>query len=344
MKLRRREIVTIALGVAAVAAMIAWRATGSGAADAPLAAANTIPGALARIDEHDRLQRSVAALGDELGIEIPRVSTGDQETSIRKDLNAKAQANGMQITSMRRLEGTSRRATRTAEPIEFRLELTGQFASVLGFIYSLENATLPYVVRDAHISASKGGGSRGQASPSAGRANPTAGRAGPSAARAGAPASARRTPASARSGAARPSSSSSRGGRSSNSAGMVRVTMRVQSYLFPEVALAEATQAERETESNEDETAASSEPQSEDEAMEADDYTEPSENEPERTEEPTPKATATPTPMTLESDVNLRYETFSLDSSEHSPRNVRIMTVPGGGGQMFIIRSQSEDQ
>lgn len=342
MKLKRREIVTIALGVTAVAALIVWRATGSGAAGAPLAAANTIPGALARIDEHDRLQRLVAALGDELGIEIPRVSTGDQETSIRKDLNAKAQANGMQITSMRRLEGTSRRATRTAEPIEFRLELTGQFASVLGFIYSLENATLPYVVRDAHISSSKGGGSRGQASPSAGRsANPASGRPGPSAARAGGPSTARGASASARSGAARPSSSSSRGGgRSSNSAGMVRVTMRVQSYLFPEVALAEATQAEQETESKKDETAAPTEPQSPDEDMEADGNTESSENEPERTEEPTPKETATP--MTLESEPNLRYETFSLDSPGQFSGNVRIMTVPGDGTTL-IFKSQSED-
>ncbi len=124
---------------------------------------------------------------------------------------------------------------------------------------------------------------------------------------------------------------------------MVRATMRVQSYLFPEVALAEATQAERETESSKDETAAPTESQWPDETMEADRYTEPSEYDPARTEEPTPQATATPTPEPLESVPHIQFETFSLDSPGQFSGNIRIMTVPGGGRQGIIIQSHSED-
>lgn len=203
MKLNPRERVIVVAGAIAVVAILGYRLLGGGAGEASMAARDTIRGAIQRIDEYARLERSTATLKEELNVEIAESAPSAQEASIREGLNRVAQQNGMQISTVRGLDQGSRARNAAVQTVRFRIEASGLFDSLMAFIYALENSKTPFVIREISID--------GSAQPQQPGGSPGGGSPGQTA-----------TP--------------QRRGRGGNqSSGTVRATMTLESYLFPEV-------------------------------------------------------------------------------------------------------------
>ena len=208
MTLNTREKRTIGIGAAALAVVFLYSVFFSDSDGSAMAARDTLAGAFDRIEEYERKRDSVARLSEELGVKIPSVAPTEQEVRIREDLQTKSRTNGLALGNLKLIDTGRRNSEAQAKPIRFRIELKGNFESVIGFIYALENADVPYVVSDVQINSSTAanrssrGGPQGAAAPQ-------------------------------NSGTPQPSG---RGGRSPT--GQVSVTMKVQSYVFPDVAIA----------------------------------------------------------------------------------------------------------
>lgn len=175
-------------GAVVVLVVLVWRLGGALSSGAAAAEAGSIDSALGRIEQHNRLRDLVKAEAESLGIEIPDVAGGEQETKIRKDLAQRAGKFGLGLSSVRRIEVGSTRRRKRSPAIEFRLELGGKFDKFMEFVHALENAPIPYVLSEAKIDTTAKGGNQG-------------------------------------------------GGQ--NRKGDVRVSLKVKSYLFPNVKLTE---------------------------------------------------------------------------------------------------------
>lgn len=210
MKLAKREIYVIAGGAALLAGAIGHRVWSSRAASA--AAQDEIPGALARIRQTGALKKSVESIADELGVQIPDVPSGEQEGRIRENLGSLAQASGMVLRSVRRTADTSHSKSGPLKPIEFRLDLVGPFDSLMKYVFALEHAPTPYVVAEANIDSTSRRSRQSDEPPPIPTPPPT--------------------PPPPGMEAEMPEPPLPTG------PGVVRATMKVQSYIFPEVVLA----------------------------------------------------------------------------------------------------------
>lgn len=203
MKLARREIITVSIGGLIALAAIGYRLASSGGGRTAASQPDTFEGAIARIEEHHGLRKSVDSLSKELGVAIPTDSDDDQEKKIRRDLSNRANQHSLKLASIRRVEaGGKTRASSEAKPIQFRLEMSGKYSEVVAFIDRLEHATRPYSVREVQIESA---------------ARP--------------PAEPQGTPPPPGSPPPPPPDVISQGGKGH---GIVRATIKLHSYLFPE--------------------------------------------------------------------------------------------------------------
>lgn len=253
MTFNTREKRTIGIGAAALAVVFLYSVFFSDSDGSAMAARDTIAGAFDRIEDYERKRASVARLSGELGIKIPSVAPTEQEVKIREDLQTKSRTTGLALGDLKLIDTGRRGSEAQAKPIRFRLELKGKFESIIGFIYALENADVPYVVSDVQINSSTAANRSSRSGPQA----------------AGAP----QVPATPQ--------PSGRRGRSPT--GQVSVTMKVQSYVFPDVAIAEKPPEEKGAEPTPENEGV--EPAAEEEAAEPDASTPPT-----PTETPEPDA------------------------------------------------------
>ncbi len=199
MKLERREWITIGIGGAIVVAVLVWKI---GSAWAASSAGGVIAEKCEQLAVYVALRQGVVTKSRQLGIDLPKVGGTYQEYNIRQELSQIASSNGLQISSTRVPAARSRRGV---QPLPFRLELAGQFTSVVAFMNALEQSKTPFVIRDILIEqAAAGGGGGGEGGPSGGAQPNMGGRGG-------------------------------RGGGQRPSDGSVRVTMQVDSYIFEKV-------------------------------------------------------------------------------------------------------------
>ena len=223
MSLQRREVWTISVGAAIVVAVLGFQVLRSGSGGSDLRAADTIGGALDRIEEHDRLKASVLRLAEELEVEVTEENAGDQETKIRQDLAARATAGGLRFSSLRRSDTSSRRVESAVKTIQFRLEVSGRFESVMGLVHGLEEAPIPYLLKELQFESASAQSARGG------------------------------TPQSGTAGAGRTASPGGGGRGGSGARGNVRATFKILSYIFPEGLEKPEPVEEEEPESNEEE-------------------------------------------------------------------------------------------
>lgn len=209
--MKPREKVMVIGGGIVVVLIVLWKLLG--AATAGPVGAGTLDGGILRLQEGDRLQRSVSALVHELAIEVPTSVLVEQESRIRGDLARKAQECKLVVMSQKGVATNSRGGASKAIPmLQYRLELYGHYDAFIKFIHSLEKSPIPYVVREVQFENAP--------RPPAG-ANPE-GQGGPEG---GAPPEGAQPNEGGRGGRS--------GGKEPPPNGRVHVTMRVQSYLFP---------------------------------------------------------------------------------------------------------------
>ena len=286
MSLQRREVWTIGVGAAIVVAVLGFQVLRNGSGGSDLRAADTIRGALDRIEEHDRLKASVLRLAEELKIEVTEENAGDQETKIRQDLAARATAGGLRFSSLRRSDTSSRRVESAVKTIQFRLEVSGRFESVMGLVHGLEEAPIPYLLKELQFESASAQSARGG------------------------------TPQSGTAGAGRTASPGGGGRGRSGARGNVRATFKIQSYIFPEGLEKPEPVEEEEPESNEEEKSEPDEgekPESDEEEKSEPDEEEKSEPDGEEDEKPDGEEEKESSP---ESDAEGRGEGEEQDSSE----------------------------
>lgn len=199
MKLERREWITIGIGGALVVAVLVWKIGGAWASSG---SGGVIAEKCARLADYVALRQQVVGKSKQLKIDLPMVESTYQEYNIRQELSQLASGNGLQIGSTRVPAARSRGGV---QPLPFRLELAGQFASVISFVNALEQSKTPFIIRNILIEqgGAAAGGGGGEGGPPGGGAPPNMGGRG--------------------------------GGGQRPSDGSVRVTMQVDSYLFPNV-------------------------------------------------------------------------------------------------------------
>jgi len=146
MKLQQREIVTIGAGVLILIVALLFGLKGRGAS-----ANGTLDDGLARINEFNRLQESVAKLRAELKIDTPDSSAGDQNTAIMDDLSARARDHDIKVGSLKPITSSAKARPGSVRTVQFRIELSGRFDSLIQFINGLETARVPYILKEVHI-------------------------------------------------------------------------------------------------------------------------------------------------------------------------------------------------
>ncbi len=192
MKLQRREWITIAAGAAIALSAILWRAAGSDSGET-----GSLAEAFDRLNEYRRLELSVEQMSAQLKVDIPRVTTPDQEVLIRRELAQLAGRHQLQISSTRLGAVRGQRPGDPIRALRFRLEGTGPFPSLVNFIHALEQSKIPFAVRDLEI---KPPGAAAQEGAQPGRPAP-----------------------------------GGRGGRGGQGDGTVSVSMQVEAWVFPQV-------------------------------------------------------------------------------------------------------------
>lgn len=216
--MKPREKVMVGMGGAIVALIVIWKLLG--AAMASSAGSGTLDGGILRLQEGDRLQRSVSAMVRELGVEVPTAVLVEQEAHIRGDIARKAQECKLVVINQKGVATNSRGGASKAAPmLQYRLELYGQYDSFMQFVNGLEKSPIPYVVREIQFENAPrppaGANAEGQQGGPEGGAPPE-----------GAQADGGPRGRNGRGG-------SGPGGKEPPPNGRVHVTMRVQSYLFP---------------------------------------------------------------------------------------------------------------
>ncbi|MCE5229985.1 hypothetical protein LLG95_10370 [bacterium] len=201
MKLERREWITIGIGSALAIMVILWKLAGSWSESS---AGVVIEDKSAQLGGFIALHQQVTSTSRQMGVELPQVGGSHQEFLIRRELTKLAGQGGLQISSTRLNAGRNRGGAE-AQPMPFRLELAGQFGSVIAFISDLEHSKIPFVIRDVQIESVASGGGGGQPG---GGGSPGMGGSG------------------GRGGG---------GGGQKQPDGSVRVTMNIDSYIFPKV-------------------------------------------------------------------------------------------------------------
>lgn len=204
---------TLTIGGVAVAAILVWMVATRDSGAGSEGTADSLGGALARIEEHKRLSLGISNTRDELGIVIPWQSISEQELIMRDDLFGKLETHSLNWSNL--TNDKPDRNGRGLDPIEFRIDgVEGPIDAVLRFITDLEDDPIPYVLTDLKLTAdnSAGRGGSSQRNTRNTRGGNTGGRGG----RGG---------------------SSGRG--SLNASGRVKATIRLNVYMFPENALAD---------------------------------------------------------------------------------------------------------
>lgn len=145
MKMQPREKITVALGVAIVLGSLLYGLASRRSAFAAPAAAGSAQQQIEIVREYQTLSRSVDDLSRQLQITVPAAALDDQEMGIRQTLATLAQQKGVNISSIRRLEGG---ATRNAglKPIQFQLDFAAPYTSLVRFMVAVEHAPTPCLV------------------------------------------------------------------------------------------------------------------------------------------------------------------------------------------------------
>lgn len=195
MAISGREKITIGAGAAVVVLAGLIKLAMMGLGSGGTAAADSVAGAIERMEQHKELKASVDKLVETLSVELPVVERPEQETLIRQKIAQTAQKNQLQISSLRRMESGSRRRSSATRPIQFRISVKGPFDGLVKYVHALEQSTTPFVIREMNVT------------PSLSKGNP-GGPGGPP---------------------------GSRGGKKQAPTGQVQATLRLQAHLFPEV-------------------------------------------------------------------------------------------------------------
>jgi len=212
-KLQRRELITISLGGIILLGALGYRLIGSISSNSATGT-ETLVGAIARINDYSRLKHSVETLSGQMSLQVPTSSAGDQETGIMDDIGRRAKERSLQLSSLKPGQPSGRGRSNAIKPVQFRLEIAGRFDSVMEFVYSLEHAPTAYVVSEMHIEGS-GKSGRGRAMLAELMGIPP------------------------------PADQSDPNQPQSPSNGGVRVTMKIQSYLFPVLESAKSTEEKK---------------------------------------------------------------------------------------------------
>jgi hypothetical protein len=159
MKLKQREIIVIAAGVAIV--LGAWLMK-PGAARAAGAASGSLAALLATIDNYGKIEEGVRRAAETLHVTLPRVEPADQEVHIREALARLSQSSKMKMGALKRLDNSSRR-TKAQAAVDFQFDLTGQYDDLVKFVHAMESDTVPFQIAELRIESGGGeeGGRRG---------------------------------------------------------------------------------------------------------------------------------------------------------------------------------------
>jgi NAD-dependent DNA ligase len=203
-----REKITVGAGVAIILLAGLIKLAALGMQSSGTATADTIAGAIARLEQHKTLKASVARLAEELSVEIPTVEATEQETQIRQSIAQLAQQNGLQISTLRRMESGGSLRRSATRPIQFQVSLVGSFDGLIQYVNALEKSGSPFVVRELSVNAARGA----QGQPGDQPGPPQGGPRG--------------------------------GGPGQPPTGRVQANMRLQAHLFPEVLKSDKPKAE----------------------------------------------------------------------------------------------------
>lgn len=204
MALQGREKITIGAGAAVIVLAGLIKLGSMAMQSSGPATADTIAGAIERLEQHQKLKTSVASLAEELAVAVPTVESTDQETQIRQTIAQLAQQNQLKIASLRRMESASGRRRTTTRPIQFQVSLAGPFDGLVQYVNALEKSNSPFVVRELSINAARGQQGQPGGPPQGGP----------------------------------------RGGQDQPPTGQVQANMRLQAHLFPEVLKSDKPQAQ----------------------------------------------------------------------------------------------------
>lgn len=153
MKLQRREIAFIIGGILVVLVFWLFQSSPGSAA----AGTDSLRGLLATVRDYEQLESRVVTRAEDLHVALPVVDPAGQEVKIREALGRLAQSSGVKLGTVKRTDSGSRSAA-AQTVIDFQLDVTGNYDSLVKFIHALESDLVPFQVAELRVEPEAGGG------------------------------------------------------------------------------------------------------------------------------------------------------------------------------------------